>query len=98
MTKRLQKFLAIIVAVVAPLAWAQRAPVIAMVTDVQGAVSINRGGASAAAPLAAELSAPMRIELKAGAKLWMLALSSGEEFVLSGPAAREVKKGGVQRR
>ncbi len=96
MTKRLQKFLAIIVAVVAPLAWAQRAPVIAMVTDVQGAVSINRGGASAVATLAAELSAPMRIELKAGAKLSMLELSSGDELLLAGPATAEVKMGGIE--
>ena len=97
MTVRTQSlFLSVILAACAPFAWSQRVPAVAMVTDVQGAVSIVRDGAASAPTLATELSAATRIELKEGARLSLLDLSSGDELVMTGPATAEVRTNGIE--
>jgi len=97
MTLRAQSlFLSLVLVAGAPFASAQRVPAVAMVTDVQGAVSIVRDGAVAAPTLAAELSAATRIELKEGARLSLIDLSSGDELVMTGPATAEVRAGGIE--
>src|SRR5687768_7595513 len=75
---------------------AQQVPVVAMVTDVQGSVSIVKGGKSTAPTLAAELSPTTRIEVKDGARLAMIELSSGDELLLVGPATAEVRAQGLE--
>ena len=76
--------------------WAQRTPVVGMITDVQGAVSIVRDGKADAATVAAELAPPSRIELKPGARVSILDLASGDEVVVTGPAVAEVRSNAIQ--
>lgn len=80
-----------VLALAAGNAAAQKFPVVAMVTDVQGPVSIVRGGIALAPTVAAELSAAMRIEVREGGRLVLLELASGDELQLSGPATAEVR-------
>jgi hypothetical protein len=96
MTRPFKAFLAVLFATVAGSAWSQRAPVAAMVTDVQGAVSIVHDGKAATATLAAELAPPARIELPAGSRLSVLDLASGDELVMTGPATATVRAGGIE--
>lgn len=67
---------------------------VAMITDVTGKAVISGGAKPAAAAILAELSASARVQLDAGARVNVLLLQSGDEYVLEGPslisfAARE---------
>jgi hypothetical protein len=65
----------------------------ALVTDVAGAVQIDKGHKLA---LLAEVAAGSRIRLDADGRATLLFLANGEEFVLRGPGRYEVGAAGVQ--
>jgi len=74
---------------------AQKTPVFAMITDVHGAVTLSRGGAMLTPTVAGEIAPVMKIEVKDGARLVMLELSSGDELQLAGPATADVGPNGI---
>ena len=78
------------------IAQAQSPPIVMMVTDVQGPVSIVRQGTAIGAILAAEVPAASRIEVGVNGRLSLLELSSGDELQLTGPVKVEVRATGVE--
>lgn len=67
----------------------------ALVTDVAGAVQIDKGQQVA---LLAEVAVGTRIRLEADGRATLLFLGTGEEYVLRGPGRYEVRAAGVQAR
>jgi len=67
------------------LALATHAEPIAIVTDVQGAVSLLSGTAASPLPLLSELPEGTRVRLGGGARLTALYVRSGDEFTARGP-------------
>jgi class 3 adenylate cyclase len=88
--------LAALLAGIVPDASAQRAAgATALVSDVQGAVRLVRGGERTPAKLLADLLPETRLELDGGARLVLLMLSTGEEVALKGPAQAMLAVDGV---
>jgi len=66
---------------------------VAMVTDLQGKATLSSGGTTRDLTICAELDTGARVQLGAGARLVLLYLDAGDEYVFKGPSTIEFKPG-----
>lgn len=77
---------------------AENGNILAVATDVQGAVTVGIGGALEPLSVLGELRDGARIELAKDSRVVLVYLSSGNEFELDGPAVTELRPGAPQMR
>ena len=88
-----RQLLALVFVMVGALPAAAHGAAIAMVTDLQGKVTVTSEGRARDITILAELEAGAQVQLEAGAMLVALYLDAGDEYVFKGPASIAFKPG-----